>query len=134
MSETSRTCKYYSYSQGGGGGSNARLGGRELRLLCGIHCYRIETMMDSLGTPVYYSLKLGGGGGGLPPCGAPPDSYTYMGNNACCHAIMLELSAINSQSNTSRQNIATCIINVDKARHIILVYTSSLIARNMFET
>ena len=26
--------------------------------------YTLLTMMDSLGTPVYYRLKLGGGGGG----------------------------------------------------------------------
>ena len=65
-----------------GGGSTARLGGRELTLLCSFHQYRIETIVDSC-TLMYYSLKLGGrcppnaqvGGGGrppCPPCGAPP--------------------------------------------------------------
>ena len=35
----------------GGGGGGGGEGGRELRILCGfnryIHCYRIETMVDS---------------------------------------------------------------------------------------
>ena len=72
-----------------GGGSNARLGGRELTLLCGFNQYTPLQNRDNsglLGTPVYYSIKLGGGGrcppnaqvggGGrpppCPPCGAPP--------------------------------------------------------------
>ena len=66
-----------------GGGSNARLGGRELTLLCGFNQYTLLQNRDNsgfLGTPVYCSLKLGGrcppnaqvgGGGGAPPP-APP--------------------------------------------------------------
>ena len=60
----------------GGERSTARLGGRELTLLCGFHQYTLLQNRDNtglLGTLVYYSLKLGGGGGLplLPPCGAP---------------------------------------------------------------
>ena len=43
----------------------ARLGGRELTLLCSFHQYRIETIVDSC-TLMYYSLKLGGGGNAPP--------------------------------------------------------------------
>ena len=64
-----------------GGGSNARLGGRELTLLCGFNQYTLLQNRDNsglLGTPVYCSLKLGGrcppnaqvGGAASPP--APP--------------------------------------------------------------
>ena len=72
-----------------GGGSNARLGGRELTLLYGFNQYTLLQNRDNsglLGTPVYCSLKLGGrcppnaqvgggGGGGcppLPPLWSPP--------------------------------------------------------------
>ena len=69
-----------------GGGSTARLGGRELTLLCGFNQYTLLQSRDNsglLGTSLYCSLKLGGrcppnaqvGGGGrppCPPCGAPP--------------------------------------------------------------
>ena len=57
-----------------GGGSTARLGGRELTLLCGFHQYTLLQSRDNsglLGTLVYYSLKLGGGGG-HPPLWSPP--------------------------------------------------------------
>ena len=58
-----------------GGGSTARLGGRELTLLCGFNQYTPLQNRDNisgfLGTPLYCSLKLGGeGGGGGRPC--PP--------------------------------------------------------------
>ena len=64
-----------------GGGSNARLGGRKLTLLCGFNQYTLLQNRDNtglLGTPVYCSLKLGGrcppnaqvGGAAAPP--APP--------------------------------------------------------------
>ena len=62
----------------GGGGRTARLGGRELTLLCGlINQYTLLQNRDNsglsvLGTPLYCSLKLGGGGGRLPPCPPPP--------------------------------------------------------------
>ena len=49
-----------------GGRSNASVGGQELRLLCGFNQYTLLQNRDNsglLGTPVYYSLKLGGGGG-----------------------------------------------------------------------
>ena len=52
-----------------GGGSTARLGGRELTLLCGFHQYTLLQSRDNsglLGTLVYYSLKLGGGGASAP--------------------------------------------------------------------
>ena len=61
-----------------GGGSNARLGGQELTVLRGFNQNTLLQNRDNsglLGTPVYYSLKLGGGGGGgcpPSPCGAPP--------------------------------------------------------------
>ena len=58
-----------------GGGSNARLGGRELTLLCGFNQYTPLQNRDNsglLGTPVYYSLKLGGGGGGGAAAPPPP--------------------------------------------------------------
>ena len=52
-------------------------GGQELRLLCGFNQYTLLQNRDNsgfLGTPVYYSLKLGGGGGGVaaPPLPPPP--------------------------------------------------------------
>ena len=71
-----------------GGGSTARLGGRELTLLCGFNQYALLQNRDNsglLGTPLYCSPKLGGrcppnaqvGGAAAaappcPPCGAPP--------------------------------------------------------------
>ena len=65
-----------------GGGSIARLGGRELTLLCGSNQYTLLQNRDNsglLGTPLYCSLKLGGGDappmlklGGQPPPPAPP--------------------------------------------------------------
>ena len=42
-------------------------GGQELRLLCGFNQYTLLQNRDNsglLGTPMFYSLKLGGGGGG----------------------------------------------------------------------
>ena len=88
-----------------GGGSTARLGGRELRLLCGFNqCTLVQNRDNSglLGTPMYSSLKLGGrcppnaqvGGAAAPPappCGAPPDAYiptythTYIPTHTCIH-------------------------------------------------
>ena len=64
-----------------GGGSTARLGGRELTLLCGFNQYTLLQSRDNsglLGTSLYCSLKLGGrcppnaqvGGAAAPP--APP--------------------------------------------------------------
>ena len=50
-----------------GGGSTARLGGRELTLLCGFNQYTLLQNRDNsglLGTPLYCSLKLGEVGGG----------------------------------------------------------------------
>ena len=61
-----------------GGGSTARLGGRELTLLCGFNQYTLLQNRDNsglLGTPLYCSPKLGGrcppnaqvGGAAAPP-------------------------------------------------------------------
>ena len=72
-----------------GGGSTARLGGRELTSSCGFNQYTLLQNRDNsglLGTPLYCSLKLGGdappmlklgggGGGGRPPC--PPCGAPY---------------------------------------------------------
>ena len=67
-----------------GGGSTARLGGRELTLLCGFNQYTLLQNRDTsglLGTPLYCNLKLGGamppnaqvgGGGGGGGAAAPP--------------------------------------------------------------
>ena len=59
------------------------LGGRELRLLCGFNQYTLLQNRDNgglLGTPVYYSLKLGGGGGGGGD--APPPNAHVGGGGA----------------------------------------------------
>ena len=58
-----------------GGGSNARLGGRELTLLCGFNHDTLLQNRDNsrlLGNPVYYTLNLGGGGHPLPSPPPPP--------------------------------------------------------------
>ena len=72
-----------------GGGSTARLGGRELTLLCSFHQYTLLQNRDNSGLlhPCVLWPKVGGdapppppppqcsswgGGGGCPPCGAPP--------------------------------------------------------------
>ena len=71
-------CKSYNNR---GGGSTARLGGRELTLLCGFNQNTLLQNRDNsglLGTPLYCSPKLGGqcppnaqvGGAAAPP--APP--------------------------------------------------------------
>ena len=86
-----------------GGGSNARLGGRELTLLCGFNQYTLLQNRDNsglLGTPVYCSLKLGGdappmlklGGGGRPPPPAPPVEPPLICNMLLWH-IRLSISA-----------------------------------------
>ena len=73
-----------------GGGSNARLGGRELRLLCGSNWYTYTLLQNRdnsglLGTPVYCSLKLGTATPlpppppPRPPCGAP-SGYSDIAN------------------------------------------------------
>ena len=71
--------EHFDYNRGGG--STARLGGRELTLLCGFNQYTLLQSRDNsglLGTSLYCSLKLGGrcppnaqvGGAAAPP--APP--------------------------------------------------------------
>ena len=75
----------------GGGGSTARLGGRELTLLCGFNQYKLSQNRDNsglLGTRLYCSPKLGGGGGGgatapLPPP-PPPDSVRVFSRVSEC--------------------------------------------------
>ena len=47
-----------------GGGSTARLGGRELTLLCGFNHYTLETIVDSLRHPFVLLPKVGGA---MPP-------------------------------------------------------------------
>ena len=83
---SSKPCEDLQYR---GGGSTARLGGRELTLLCGLNQYTLLQNRDNsglLGTPLYCSLKLGGGDappmlklGGwpppLPPLWSPPLQY-----------------------------------------------------------
>ena len=79
-------------ASGRGGGSTARLGGRELTLLCGFNQYTLLQNRDNsglLGTPLYCSLKLGGrcppntqvGGAAAPP--APPVEPPLSGNWGC---------------------------------------------------
>ena len=70
---------------GRGGGSTARLGGRELTLLCGFNQYTLLQNRDNsrlLGTPLYCNLKLGGWPPPYPPCGAPPVRCSLLGQLA----------------------------------------------------
>ena len=82
-------CTYYR-----GGGSTARLGGRELTLLCGLNQYTLLQNRDNsglLGTPLYCSPKLGGrcppnaqvGGAAAPP--APPVEPPLYYTDDICH-------------------------------------------------